>query len=313
MTSHGDAELVLRRRPFGSWLLGSEDQSTRMLRIRLRILLTTFAIGTNLIGAAVVFALAVFVLPGPPLTDQLLGFEAIFVPSYLLFAIVVGSVWCTRATVRRTAWVDEDRPATRKEQIVTLRLPLRLTLIQMLLWIGGGDRVHHGHGGAAAGERAADRGHDLRRHDRDLRGLLPADRVHASGRSPRGRWPTPRRRADCLPSASKRARWSSGRPAPATPVTGLMLAAVLALIDGDVSATRLAVMILALGMVVLIVGGLLILLSARSVVAPVRSVRDALTLIGEGELEHPDPGLRRDRARLAAGRVQPDGGRSAGA
>jgi len=135
MRSHGDAELVLKRRPFGSWLLGPADQSTRMLRIRLRVLMTTFSIGTNLIGAIVVYALAIFALPGPPLTDQLRRFEAIFVPAYFLFALLVGSLWSIRVTVRRTAWVDEDRPATRREQIATLRLPLRLTLIEVVLWL----------------------------------------------------------------------------------------------------------------------------------------------------------------------------------
>jgi adenylate cyclase len=64
-----------------------------------------------------------------------------------------------------------------------------------------------------------------------------------------------------------------------------MLAAVLALIEGDVTPTRLSVVILALGIVALGNGWLLTLLSAKSVVAPVRSVRDALSLIGEGRLD----------------------------
>ncbi len=42
--------------------------------------------------------------------------------------------------------------------------------------------------------------------------------------------------------------------------------------------------ILALGTVVLVCGWILTVLSARSVVAPVRSVRNALTVIGDGEL-----------------------------
>jgi adenylate cyclase len=52
------------------------------------------------------------------------------------------------------------------------------------------------------------------------------------------------------------------------PVAGLMLAAVLALIEKDVSSTRLSVVILALGIVALGNGWLLTMLSARSVVAP---------------------------------------------
>jgi len=283
MTSHGDAELVLRRRPFGSWLLGPADQSIRTLRIRLQLLLTTFSIGTNLIGAAVVYALAVFVLPGPPLTSQLLRFEAIFVPSYLLFAVVVGCVWSTRVALHRIAWVNEDRPATRREQISTLRLPLRLTLIQVLLWMVAAI-------GFTTVTVVLQPENALRVAATIVDGMIVTCAVSYLLTEFAFRPVAARALADSAPprrllafglNARTLVFWAAGS---ATPVAGLMLAAVLALIDGDVSATRLSVMILALGMVVLIVGGLLILLSARSVVAPVRSVRDALTLIGEGEL-----------------------------
>jgi len=94
--------------------------------------------------------------------------------------------------------------------------------------------------------------------------------------------PPPRR----LLAAGLKARtvffWAVGS---GVPVAGLMLAAVLALIEKDVSPTRLSVVILALGIVALGNGWLLTLLSARSVVAPVRSVRTALSLIGEGRLD----------------------------
>jgi adenylate cyclase len=60
---------------------------------------------------------------------------------------------------------------------------------------------------------------------------------------------------------------------------------VLALVQGDVTATRLSVIILALGSVVLVCGWILTGLSARSVVAPVRSVRNALTVIAGGDLD----------------------------
>src|SRR5882757_7705567 len=135
MMTQGSPDLVLRRRPFGSWLLGPADQSNRMLRTRLQVLMTTFSIGTNLIGAAVVFVLAVFVLPGPSLIDQLQLMDAIIIPLYFLVAMAVGCVWSTRLTRRVTRWIELDRPASRREQIATLQLPLRLTLIEVLLWL----------------------------------------------------------------------------------------------------------------------------------------------------------------------------------
>ncbi|MBB6569168.1 adenylate/guanylate cyclase domain-containing protein [Kribbella sandramycini] len=282
MTTHGSPELVLERRPFGSWLLGPADQSIRLLRIRLQVLLTTFSIGTNLIGAAVVFVLAVFVLPGPPLTDELQRVEAIGVPAYTLFAVLVGCVWCTRSTLRRIQWINEERPATRREQITTLRLPLRLTLIVVVLWLGA--LV-----GFTAVTLVLQPENALRVAVTIFDGMIVTCAVSYLLTEFALRPVAARALADSAPprrllAFGLKARtvlfWAAGS---ATPIAGLMLAALLALIDGDVSATRLSVMILALGIVALGNGWLLILLAAKSVVAPVRSVRNALTLIEQGE------------------------------
>ncbi|WP_344147126.1 adenylate/guanylate cyclase domain-containing protein [Kribbella yunnanensis] len=283
MTSHGGAELVLKRRPFGSWLLGPADQSNRMLRIRLRVLLTTFSIGTHLIGAAVVFVLAVFVIPGPPLTDQIQRLEMIWVPAYFLFAVVVGALWSTHVVTRRTAWVDEDRPATRKEQISTLRLPLRLTLIEVVLWMGIVIL-------ATTVTAVLQPENALRVAVTIFDGMIVTCAVSYLLTEFALRPVAAKALADSAPprrllAFGLKARtvlfWAAGS---AVPVAGLMLTAIVAMVEGGVSATRLSVVILVLGTVALGMGWLLIVLSAKSVVAPVRSVRDALTLIGEGEL-----------------------------
>ncbi len=276
-------EVVLQRRPFGSLLLGPVDQSPRMLRVRCQLLLTFFSIGTNIIGASVVFVLSVFVLPGPPANHALDLVRAIGFPVYFLFALVVGAIWSTRYALRVTHWVLEDRPATRKEQIATLQLPLRLTMIEVFLWllatvifsvlalIYQPDNVLRilittfdgGVVTCAASYLLTEFA------------LRPIAARALADQAP------PKR----LLAAGLKARtvffWAVGS---GVPVVGLMLTAVLALIEKDVSATRLSVIILALGTVVLICGWLLTALSARSVVAPVRSVRNALKLIGEGEL-----------------------------
>jgi adenylate cyclase len=284
MMSQGSPELVLKRRPFGSWLLGPVDQSPRVLRIRLRVLMMTFSIGSNLIGAAVVFALAVFVLPGPPLVAKLQTLEAITIPAYFLIAVVIGCVWSTRLTRRVTRWVDEERPATRKEQIATLRLPLRLTLIEVFLWLLACVifTVMTLMLQPENALRIAVTIFDGTIVTCSVSYLLTEFALRPVAARALADSPPPRR----LLSAGLKARtvffWAAGS---AVPVAGLMLAAVLALIEQDVSPTRLSVMILALGMVVLLNGWLLTMLSARSVVAPVRSVRNALTLIGEGQLD----------------------------
>ncbi|TDW92027.1 adenylate cyclase [Kribbella pratensis] len=282
--SQRSPELVLKRRPFGSWLLGPADQSTKRLRIRLHLLLTVFSIGTNLIGAFVTFVLAVFVLPGPSLVDQLQLLDAIVIPAYFLFAMGICYVWSSRLTKRVTRWIDLERPATRREQIATLQLPLRLTLIEVLLWFGAAVLF-------TVMTLVLQPENALRVALTVIDGMIITSAVsylltEFALRPIAARAlvdsPPPRR----LLAAGLKARtvffWAVGS---GVPVAGLMLAAVLALIEGDVTSTRLSVVILALGIVALGNGCLLTWLSARSVVAPVRSVRDALNLIGEGRLD----------------------------
>jgi adenylate cyclase len=283
-TIQGNPELVLKRRPFGSWLLGPADQSPQRLRARLQLLMTTFSIGTNLIGAAVVFVLAVFVLPGPSLVDRLHLLDAILIPAYFVVAMVIGCVWSIRLTKRVTRWIDLGRPATRQEQIATLQLPLRLTLIEVLLWMGAAvfftvmTLVLQPENALRVALTVVD-GSII---TCSVSYLLTEFALRPVAAKALVDSPPPRR----LLAAGLKARmvffWAVGS---GVPVAGLMVAAVLALIEGDVTATRLSVVILALGIVALGNGCLLTWLSARSVVAPVRSVRDALTVIGEGQLE----------------------------
>ncbi|GAA3115317.1 adenylate cyclase [Kribbella aluminosa] len=283
-TVQGNPEPVLSRRPFGSWLLGSADQSTRRLRIRLQILMATFCIGTNLIGALVVFVLAVFVLPGPSLVDQLQLVDAIVIPAYLVIAMTIGVVWSRRLTRRVTRWIELGRPATRQEQIATLQLPLRLTLIEAGLWLVAAVFF-------TVMTLMLQPANALRVALTVIDGAIITCSVSYLLTEFALRPVAARALADSSPprrllAAGLKARtlffWTVGS---AVPVAGLMLAAVLALIERDVTTTRMAVVVLALGIVALGNGYLLTWLSAKSVVAPVRSVRDALSLIGEGRLD----------------------------
>jgi len=283
MLPESSPERLLQRRPFGSWLLGPADQSPRMLRIRVQTLLTLFSIGTNLIGAVVVFVLAVFVLPGPPGDDNLTLVRWLAFPIYFLAALLIGAVWSTRLARRVTRWVLEERPATRREQIATLQLPLRLTMIEVVLWLLAAVVF-------SVLTLALEPQSFLRVVVTIIDGgtvtcaasyLLTEFALRPIAARALADEPPPRR----LLAAGLEARtvffWAVGS---GVPVLGLMLTAVLALIEGDVSSTRLSVVILALGAVVLVFGWFLTLLSARSVVAPVRSVRNALTVIGGGDL-----------------------------
>ena len=71
----------------------------------------------------------------------------------------------------------------------------------------------------------------------------------------------------------------------AAPIVGLVIAAILSLTTGDTSRTRLAVICLVIGGVVLVFGLFTSVLNARAVVAPVLSVHDALLDVERGELD----------------------------
>jgi len=76
--------------------------------------------------------------------------------------------------------------------------------------------------------------------------------------------------------------WMLGTGAP---IVGLMLAGLLALVQQDYTLVRLAVVVIVVAGVVLVFGLLVTVLNARSVVAPVLSVRDALQAVEQGDLE----------------------------
>jgi adenylate cyclase len=76
--------------------------------------------------------------------------------------------------------------------------------------------------------------------------------------------------------------WGLGTGAP---VAGLILVAILTLTLGDVSLTKLTVVVLVLGAVVLCFGLLVTWLNGRAVVAPVLAVRDAMQAVEEGDFD----------------------------
>ena len=86
-------------RPFGSWLLGGRDQSPRVLRLRVQTLLTALLVGTNVVGALLVVALTVLVMPGPRPSGEAMLAAAIAVPTYVVLAVAIGAVAGTRSAL----------------------------------------------------------------------------------------------------------------------------------------------------------------------------------------------------------------------
>lgn len=273
-----------RRNPFGSRLLGAVDQSSRALRIRVQVLLTLLLVTTNLIGAGLVLVISSFMVPAPSPSSATLIALAIAVPVYVAIAVVVGAAVGTATTLRALRWATAGRPPDDADRRTALRVPLRLTQMQALLWLGAtvlftvlavllqpARAVSTGLTVGITGLIVSGIAYLLAEFTLRPISARALDDVRIISR-PRG--------------AGVGARvvifWMLGT---AAPVTGLGVAALLALTDDQTSLERLAVITLVLCGVVLSFGLLITILNARSVVAPILSVRDALLDVEQGRFD----------------------------
>lgn len=274
-----------RRSPFGSRLLGPADQSVRALRVRVQLLLTALLVTTNVVGAGVVFVIASVVIPGPPPTRGTVLSLAIAVPVYVAVAVVLGAVVGTTTTLRAMRWAMTGTTPDEADRTRTLRAPLRLTQLQGFLW-GSATALFTGLALLLQPDRALT----------TFATVAIASVVVCAVAFLLTNWalrPVSARALAATP-ITERAHgvgvggrlvifWCLGT---AVPMLGLLLAALLALVDpGDTSLTRLSVTALVVGGVVLVFGLFVTVLNARSVVAPVLSVRDALLDVERGDLE----------------------------
>ncbi|CAB4701967.1 MAG: HAMP domain-containing protein [Actinobacteria bacterium] len=270
-------------RPYGSLLLGPLHQSPRALRIRVQLLLTVVLLTTHVVGSGVVVALTAWVLPQPT-TSRSMGIAlAISVPTYVLMALIVGAVIGTSLTMRTLRWSLRGEEPDARDRRRALEVPLRLTVMQTLLWAGATvlfvllavifqpDRaVGIGLTVGLAGVVVCAVAYLLTEfvlRPISAQALSDDVRRHPRGLGVGGRMVT---------------FWLLGTGAP---VVGLVIAAILALTGSDTSKTRLAVEVVVLGCIVLVFGLLVTLLNARSVVAPVESVRGALLRVEQGDLD----------------------------
>lgn len=268
---------------YGSVLLGPADQGTRRLRVRVQLLLTVLLIGTNLVGAGIVLVLSTLVIPSPaPERDTVLAL-AIGVPVYVAVAIAIGAGWGTAGVLRALRWVYHDEAPTDAERLSTLGVPWFLTRIQAGLWFAA-TVLFTALAVLLQPERAITTALTV-----GIASLVVcaiaylfsefalrpiAARVLSSEERLRVRGLGVRRRMILF--------WGLGTGAP---VAGLIAVAILALTVGDVSLTKLAIVVLNLGAVVLCFGLLITWLNARAVVAPILAVRNAMQQVEEGNLD----------------------------
>jgi adenylate cyclase len=268
---------------FGSVLLGPAEQGARRLRIRVQALLTVLLIGTNLVGAGIVFVLSTLVIPSPaPNSDTVLAL-AIAAPVYVGVAIFVGAGWGTAGGLRALRWVYHEETPADADRLSALGLPWFLTRIQAGLWFGA-TVVFTVLAVLLQPERAITTAltvgiaslvvsaiaflfSEFALRPIAARALSGEQRVRVRGLGVRRRMVL---------------FWGLGTGAP---VVGLLVVAILALALGEVSLTKLAVVVMVLGSVVLVFGFFVTWLNARAVVAPIIAVRNAMQEVEEGNLD----------------------------
>ena len=280
-TSQSD---LSRSHPYGSRLLGPADQSPRALRVRVQLLLTALLVLTNLIGAGLVFLISAVVVPAEPPTRATVLALAIAVPVYVVAAVLAGALVGTVTTVRALRWTLDGSEPDDADRRRTLQAPVRLTLLQFLLWVAG----------AVLFTVLALVLQPARALSTAL--TVGAASVIVSGvayllsafalRPIAARALVGARLTDRIRGVGVRSRslifWSIGT---GVPVVSLMLGAIIALSDPRVGTERLAVAVVVVGAVVLVFGLLVTWLNTGALVDPLLSVRDAMLDVERGDLD----------------------------
>ncbi|MCF6379207.1 adenylate/guanylate cyclase domain-containing protein [Nocardioides KLBMP 9356] len=272
------------RAPYGSWVLGRPGQSPRAVRIRVQLLLTGLLLATNLVGAAVVVVIATVVLPLPPASNQMIVATAVAVPVYVAVAILLGTWIGTASSLRALRWQYDDEPPDARAVRRTLRVPVRLTVLQFALWATA-TVLFTVLASILQPERALGVGLTVGTASIVVSGiafLLSDFALRPLAARALAGAELSRRPSLVGVKARSVIFWVVGT---AAPVVALMVAGVVALVDDSVTVTRLGVTTIVVGAVVLVFGLLVTVLSAGAVVDPVLAVRDALLDVERGRLD----------------------------
>lgn len=271
-------------------LVGDPDLSTRQIRRRARLLTIATIVVANTIGAATVLCFALFALPKPELERDttVLVVNLSIAVGYLGLALVIGTVWGRRRIEGgrngTSQWLMEERAPTAEERSLVLRAPLRLMVVEAVLWgaavigfvvvnlVAFSGLLALGIGltvllGGITTSAACYLLTEL--------ALRPvAARALAAGTSSRRG----------VPGVATRwgLAWALGT---GVPVVGLLLIALVALTPVVIDETTLAVTVLALGGIALVFGAVVTLLAAYATVHPISAIGKGLEEVREGRLE----------------------------
>ena len=269
---------------YGSWVLGRVSESQQRRRVRIQIILTVFVIMANLIGIGVATLVVTVAFPTPSVFEpEVRWITFIAVPIYVATALIVGVFWATTRVINNVRWAIEERPPTREDQRNTFFAPWRLTRVLLALW-GVGTIVLTTLYGTVHTDFIP----------KWLLGIsFPGIVVSAScflftefalrpvAAQALEAGKPPRRFAEGLMGRTMLV-WALGS---GVPVLGIFLAALITLIQQNVTPTQFTVAVMILALFALVFGAILMWILSWLTVTPVRGVRTALNCVQQGDLD----------------------------
>ncbi len=271
-----------------SWLIPRRDESGKALSRRIRVVLTLSIVFANVIGALIVVALGILVLPipnGGEISDgtaRLINGAAAAV--VLLAFSFIGSWWGLRRLRTASDWLKEEREPNEREQRIVLGGPRRIVVVNIVMWsvaavaFGVLNAMFSAEGGLRVATLIAFAGVSTCAFvyliaERQLR--------PAAARALTATDDIDRRLSPGIKSRTLLA-WTTGS---AVPLLGLLVVGSSALTQNDFTKSELALLMTVLSVTGLIVGAYLVFLAARAISDPVVSLRESLDRVREGDLE----------------------------
>jgi adenylate cyclase len=250
---------------------------------RVRAALVIAMVSANLVGAAVVSALAIFIVPDIPPVGGSVYLTIVAVALYVTIAVPIGIRRGLRRFRGTREWLREDLEPDEREQKAVLRGPFRLTLLMGSLWLGGAllfgvvDFLESPLGGVKTVVVVVSGGVVT-----CAICFLLAERIlrPAAARALAAR--TDSRKHGLGVAWRMVLTWAL---ATGVPVLGLILFGVAALAGADTSRSELALGVVSLGAVALVFGFVATLFAARATADPIVSVRRALARVEAGDLD----------------------------
>lgn len=120
---------------YGAWLLGKSTESQARRRVRIQVILTVFILVANMIGIAAALLLVTVAFPVPSVfSDAPFWVTWVVCPAYILLALLIGTFWITRRTVKALRWAIEERTPTHEDQLNAFLAPWRVARAHLILW-----------------------------------------------------------------------------------------------------------------------------------------------------------------------------------